>query len=382
MLLGIYYALVNTTQTIVTLETKNEAAYGTIAIGNEVSDFYGVYQNKTVSAYLNDECRTKIYGTLLENPTRCTLEIVYTCRNTTTWIEMTGYYESELRTKNKHILEYALYCILVCLLANMYQFKHMSDLQVEKIAPITLQVNMIVDVVNFYMLLNFHAVFLDTKSAMVFYLGMSLFVQARLCIYMERSWLNCAFIGSFVYIVLRIQPFIGFIMLLLLSLLWFYQVWFCFFNGITPGLSIIYLFSNFCRLFPALYVWGCPFNIINFGNHFYQGFLLLFIIGTITLLISVQHVHPRFYLDELPLLKDYFAKYLKSSHNYVSELTADDDKNCGICLEDLEDDNEGYTLLNRVMRAPCDHLFHERCLKEWLQIKLQCPICRIEMPPI
>ncbi len=30
--------------------------------------------------------------------------------------------------------------------------------------------------------------------------------------------------------------------------------------------------------------------------------------------------------------------------------------------------------------TPCDHLFHEECLVQWADVKLECPVCRSALP--
>lgn len=35
-----------------------------------------------------------------------------------------------------------------------------------------------------------------------------------------------------------------------------------------------------------------------------------------------------------------------------------------------------------VMRAPCKHTFHISCLVNWMQVKLECPSCRKELPSL
>ncbi|KAK3325505.1 hypothetical protein B0H66DRAFT_126821 [Apodospora peruviana] len=34
------------------------------------------------------------------------------------------------------------------------------------------------------------------------------------------------------------------------------------------------------------------------------------------------------------------------------------------------------------MVTPCRHIFHTKCLEGWLRLRLQCPICREELPPL
>jgi hypothetical protein len=38
------------------------------------------------------------------------------------------------------------------------------------------------------------------------------------------------------------------------------------------------------------------------------------------------------------------------------------------------------TQLEEYMKTPCNHKFHEVCLRDWLNIKLECPTCRTEIP--
>ena len=34
------------------------------------------------------------------------------------------------------------------------------------------------------------------------------------------------------------------------------------------------------------------------------------------------------------------------------------------------------------MVTPCDHLFHEICLSQWMDLKMECPVCRASLPPV
>jgi hypothetical protein len=34
------------------------------------------------------------------------------------------------------------------------------------------------------------------------------------------------------------------------------------------------------------------------------------------------------------------------------------------------------------METPCLHHFHKGCLVKWMQMKLECPTCRQNLPPI
>lgn len=50
---------------------------------------------------------------------------------------------------------------------------------------------------------------------------------------------------------------------------------------------------------------------------------------------------------------------------------------CCICYDAIDvRDRQGYML------APCDHLFHRSCLVQWMDVKMECPICRSDLPAL
>lgn len=56
---------------------------------------------------------------------------------------------------------------------------------------------------------------------------------------------------------------------------------------------------------------------------------------------------------------------LKTKKYNLSETTA-----CSICLQDFQQGD-------RIGDLPCKHPFHVECLKEWIQLKNHCPLCKI-----
>lgn len=50
---------------------------------------------------------------------------------------------------------------------------------------------------------------------------------------------------------------------------------------------------------------------------------------------------------------------------------------CVICYNSIDVQNRrGYML------APCDHIYHRDCLVQWMEVKMECPICRTELPTL
>ncbi|KAH8909037.1 hypothetical protein BR93DRAFT_926150 [Coniochaeta sp. PMI_546] len=82
----------------------------------------------------------------------------------------------------------------------------------------------------------------------------------------------------------------------------------------------------------------------------------------------------------------------KSGRAHIHEI------DCAICRETLEvpvvpagadpdavgaGGSVAATLARRTyMVTPCRHIFHSACLEGWLRFRLQCPICREELPPL
>mmetsp|Transcript_6868 Transcript_6868/g.14993 ORF Transcript_6868/g.14993 Transcript_6868/m.14993 type:complete len:1215 (+) Transcript_6868:309-3953(+) len=48
---------------------------------------------------------------------------------------------------------------------------------------------------------------------------------------------------------------------------------------------------------------------------------------------------------------------------------------CVICYNDID-----ATKRTGYMIAPCNHIFHRDCLMQWMEVKMECPICRKELP--
>ena len=38
--------------------------------------------------------------------------------------------------------------------------------------------------------------------------------------------------------------------------------------------------------------------------------------------------------------------------------------------------------LKYCMKTPCKHYFHKKCLEQWMDVKMECPICRSQQPPL
>mmetsp|Transcript_738 Transcript_738/g.810 ORF Transcript_738/g.810 Transcript_738/m.810 type:complete len:1236 (+) Transcript_738:144-3851(+) len=48
---------------------------------------------------------------------------------------------------------------------------------------------------------------------------------------------------------------------------------------------------------------------------------------------------------------------------------------CVICYNEIDTTNRTAYML-----SPCDHIFHKDCLVQWMEVKMECPICRTQLP--
>jgi E3 ubiquitin-protein ligase RNF115/126 len=60
-------------------------------------------------------------------------------------------------------------------------------------------------------------------------------------------------------------------------------------------------------------------------------------------------------------------KYCKKNGNKIEQ------PNCAICLSDVQ-------LKEETILLPCGHMYHCKCILEWLKQNNTCPVCRFEMP--
>jgi hypothetical protein len=59
-------------------------------------------------------------------------------------------------------------------------------------------------------------------------------------------------------------------------------------------------------------------------------------------------------------------------------------RKCAICQEDFpkelpNQDSEEEENCTKIVRLPCHHLFHRKCVVKWLKMSCTCPSCRYEL---
>ena len=186
------------------------------------------------------------------------------------------------------------------------------------------------------------------------------------------------------------------------------------------------------RLSPIVYIYTVPQNVLFFGNDRNMAYIFIaWVWLQVWALGSQEILGPRFFVPKgwAPPAYDYhpvfreegdeesgstmpigFAQATSSSPGHTTQSGTGTSKersntktfDCAICTESItvpiirkassgEGQSQGNapaalstTLFARraYMVTPCRHLFHSGCLEGWMRYRLQCPICRENLPPL
>ncbi|KYR02102.1 hypothetical protein DLAC_00901 [Tieghemostelium lacteum] len=136
-----------------------------------------------------------------------------------------------------------------------------------------------------------------------------------------------------------------------------------------PYLWKYVLGTSISRLLIPLYFFGCPNNFIPLKPDFTFSVLLVLWVAIQVAVLYLQSIWgPQFFIPKrfLPQRYQYYRPISQAIKNRG-------DLNCVICMNDVEEAHE-YLI------TPCEHIFHSKCLKDWADYKLECPVCRNPLP--
>ncbi|KAK1445024.1 hypothetical protein BgAZ_109300 [Babesia gibsoni] len=136
---------------------------------------------------------------------------------------------------------------------------------------------------------------------------------------------------------------------------------------------------SLCRMYLPCYVFMFKENAFTFDvfsmdtarTNRTVGSMIMFVILSQMVLLCLQYLCGPRYLASCSVFPQIY--------NYVrpwTDMMQDDPQECVICMHSIIYSEGGWSI------TPCNHLFHTHCLKEWTSIKLECPNCRHQLPPI
>lgn len=161
--------------------------------------------------------------------------------------------------------------------------------------------------------------------------------------------------------------------------------------GHKPNFNFYYIFGYIgSRLLIPIYERSCPENRFKLTPDLSLVFIILSIYLLEIVLLALQYkLGSRFFVPK---------RFLPNFYEYRQKLKSDEstrELECAICLQNLFEAAPSHELvLNSsvlkdelvgevtVMNTPCNHKFHEECLTQWMEVKLECPTCRAALPPL
>ena len=181
-------------------------------------------------------------------------------------------------------------------------------------------------------------------------------------------------------------------------------------NGYRNTPTIIYaICQSIHSVFIPIYNKGFQSNFLALKPHYQFVLFLILWIGIQLIFLKIQQTRPRFLIPrELrDRLDDGFYRYSTtfeddsklSQTSFTSGLSVRTQDNemdqkqkrvakrleniqkyeCIICCQELGNNNDGHQI-SKFAKTPCKHRFHQVCLTEWMNQKLECPICRSILP--
>mmetsp|Transcript_14532 Transcript_14532/g.14630 ORF Transcript_14532/g.14630 Transcript_14532/m.14630 type:complete len:200 (+) Transcript_14532:722-1321(+) len=147
-------------------------------------------------------------------------------------------------------------------------------------------------------------------------------------------------------------------------------------NGYKDSLSpCVYTTILLTRLAFSAYIFAYPHNFMNYEPQPILFGFIAFICVAQFIILTIQRAKPDFIIPDRfrPKVHDYFTEAKKIKYHFLGN-------ECIICMNCLNtEDSCGKT---RTMYAPCGHRFHEECLINWMNIKMECPTCRNALPTV
>mmetsp|Transcript_10498 Transcript_10498/g.21125 ORF Transcript_10498/g.21125 Transcript_10498/m.21125 type:complete len:696 (-) Transcript_10498:1246-3333(-) len=135
------------------------------------------------------------------------------------------------------------------------------------------------------------------------------------------------------------------------------------------------------RLLIPMYFWSCPKNFLHIQPQSRVAIELSFWMFLQTAILLSQHkLGPRWFVPKrlLPEKYNYYRSLsipgLRASNSSTEDLSSRD-SDCLICMHEIRGSCRDK------MSTPCDHVFHEECLQQWMDVKMECPTCRRSLPP-
>ena len=208
------------------------------------------------------------------------------------------------------------------------------------------------------------------------------------------------------------------IYIIVYSCTWIFQIIYSIKYNTRPSFPFLYIInSSLYRIFEPIYINTYSNNIYGIKPNYIKLIAIIVIILLEEFILIVQKIYGANSIIPKCLKHSKF-NYYTDTINIEEHITRN--KECPICLENLSElneeanieiiDNSDYNK-SRILKfcnssiilyikaymdkifsdkhkrknymiTPCDHIFHSKCLEEWMKIKYICPYCKSQIPEI
>ncbi|EUD65650.1 hypothetical protein C922_03898 [Plasmodium inui San Antonio 1] len=177
------------------------------------------------------------------------------------------------------------------------------------------------------------------------------------------------------YYVFPVCPYV----LLLLYMCWIPQILLDIWKGQRNSINLKIVFAlSLCRIFLPVYRFMYSQSIFHLdvfaramdsSNTSTFSILLIVILAVQLFFMSLQRLYGPRHLIDIDLLPHVHNYYKTIDPNFETGIPE-----CVICMYDIVLKDRKYCV------TPCFHIFHEKCLQQWMDVKLECPTCRGALP--
>ncbi|KAJ2848173.1 hypothetical protein IWW36_003462 [Coemansia brasiliensis] len=168
---------------------------------------------------------------------------------------------------------------------------------------------------------------------------------------------------------------------------WIPQIWHNVRRGVARRLRPDYVVGTcVVRLVFPTYFFACPKNIAFIQPTWLIWILIAYNIGQAAVLVLQCVLGARFFIPQSmqPDGYDYCAALPPADEESsigLDQSAASHTHECPICMAPVYSRQPAEPAPEHAV-TPCHHIFHNQCLMQWMEIKLECPICRAPLPPV
>ncbi|EER04573.1 zinc finger protein, putative [Perkinsus marinus ATCC 50983] len=203
----------------------------------------------------------------------------------------------------------------------------------------------------------------------------------------ELGWLYSRFYGTLLVGMVILYNFYQYlnVLIIIMQCYWVPQIVYDIVRGHKRPLSWRFIVGiSITRMIVPLYALACPYTIFN--GEVYPALASAPNSTEATLIVCLQVAQIAIMWAQARFGPRSFVPWICLPHvyNYYRAVPSVQDEElgapeCVICMNDI-DLSEVHDPESRPVITPCDHIFHAGCLEQWMDVKMECPTCRGELP--